>query len=104
METVTKKINDITMEKQNIKLIDGYFNVSEAKDVIDAVLDIKINHHKLKRLSITEGNSEDLCEYDSGRINELIDAKLDAQSFFNDARLEGKKLKISGNITIEVEE
>lgn len=87
-------------EKQNIKLIEGSFVPSDASDIIDAIIDIKINYHKLKRLAATEGNSNDLCEFDNGRINELINAKLDAKSYFKNAKLNGKKLKISGSITI----
>ena len=104
METTLKKASKKeTMHKQQIKLIDGLFTPSEASDIIDAVLDVKINFHKLNRLSITEGNSKDACEYDSSRITELIDAKLDAKSYFKDARLQGKKLKINFIISIEIE-
>ena len=102
METLTKRNNENKIENQHIKLVDGQFKPSEAADIIDSILDVKINFHKLKRLSITEGNCDDLCEYDNGRINELIDAKLDAKSFFSDARLQGKKLKINGSISIEI--
>lgn len=104
METITHKNKDNKIEAQHIKLIEGSFKPSEAADIIDSILDIKINFHKVKRLSITEGNCDDLCEYDSARINELIDAKLDAKSFFSDARLNGKKLKIKSSISIEIEE
>lgn len=104
METITHKNKENKIEAQQIKLIEGCFKPSEAADIIDAILDIKINFHKVKRLSITEGNCDDLCEYDSGRINELIDAKLDAKTFFSDARLHGKKLKINSSISIEIED
>jgi uncharacterized protein with FMN-binding domain len=109
METTLKKTSNTKatqqkISKQQIKLVDGLFTPSEAADIIDSVLDVKINFHKLKRLSITEGNSKDICEYDSGRITELIDAKLDAKNYFKDARLQGKKLKINSTITIEIEE
>lgn len=103
METlsITKKE---TVEEQKITLIDGTFNPSDAADIINAVLDVKINFHKLKRLSIIEGNSEDLCEYDSGRIHELLKAKEAAKQFFKDVRLQGQKLNIDSSITISVKE
>ena len=105
MRTVSKSLNQQNkIEEQQIKLVDGYFLPSDAADIINAVLDVKINYHKLKRLSLTEGNCNDLCEYDNNRINELIDAKLDAISFFKDARLKGKKLKIKSAITISIED
>ncbi|WP_136480037.1 hypothetical protein [Cognatitamlana onchidii] len=104
MKTSEKQSPTKSQVEQEIKLVDGMFNPSDAANIIDAILDIKINYHKLKRLSITEGNCNDPCEYDSGRINELIDAKLDAKSFFKDARKDMKKLKLYGTLSIKIEE
>ncbi|WP_299552488.1 hypothetical protein [Seonamhaeicola sp.] len=101
MENALTKMTSQKTKQQNIDLIDGTFNASDAADIINAVLDVKINYHKLKRLSITEGNVYDLCEYDNGRINELIQAKENAKLFFNKVRHSGKKLRINGLITIE---
>ncbi|RED50141.1 hypothetical protein [Seonamhaeicola aphaedonensis] len=99
-----KSITQKTMTRaknKSIDLIDGVFNVSDAADIINSVLDVKINYHKLKRLSRTEGNINDLCEYDNARIDELIKAKEDTRIFFNELRQSGKKLKINGIISIE---
>ena len=89
---------------QKINLIDGIFTASEASDIINSVLKVKINFHKLHRLSITEGNEKDECAYDSSRITELMNEQIIAKEFFSQARLEGKKLKMSGIIQIEIEE
>ena len=94
----------ITETKQNINLVDGSFTPSQASDVINALLDTKINFHKLKRLSITEGNINDVCEYDNSRIVELIEEKGFAKEFFSEARLQGKKLKLKSTISICIEE
>ncbi len=75
---------------------------SDAADIIDSKLKVKINFHELKRLSISE-NTKDLCEYDNVRIIEPADTKLDAKSYFNNARLQGKKLKTEGTITTSVQ-
>ena len=101
MEKSLTQTTQIKKKHQNIDLVDGTFNVSDAADIINGILDVKINYHKLKRLSITEGNINDMCEYDTGRINELIQAKEDAKVFFNRLRHSGKKLKINGIISIE---
>ena len=89
---------------QKINLIDGVFTTSEASHIINSVLKVKINFHKINRLSITEGNSKDECTNDSGRINELINEQQIAKDFFTQARLEGKKLKIRSVIQIEIED
>ena len=90
--------------EQKINLIDGSFTPSEAADIINDVLLVKINFHKLQRLSITEGNLNDACEYDSSRIDELLAEQQIAKEFFKDIRLQGKKLTISSTINISVEE
>lgn len=89
---------------QKINLIDGTFTASEAGDIINDVLQVKVNFHKLQRLSRTEGNLNDSCEYDNGRIVELLDAQQDAKAFFKDVRLHGKKLKIKSTIHISLED
>jgi hypothetical protein len=99
METLVQKKTN-----QKINLIDGFFTASEASDIINSVLNVKINFHKLKRLSITEGNDKDECVYDSGRISELINEQQIAKDFFSQARLEGKKLKMTSIIKIEIED
>jgi hypothetical protein len=97
-----------TLEKiktnQKIDLINGNFTASEASHIINAVLKVKINFHKLQRLSITEGNEADTCEFDSGRIAELMNEQEIAKKFFSQARLEGKKLKMTSTIHIEIED
>ena len=89
---------------QKIDLIDGTFTSTEASDIINSVLEVKINFHKLCRLSITEGNVKDECSFDSGRIGELMNEQNIAKEFFAQARLNGKKLKMRSVIHIEIED
>ena len=67
------------------------------------LLFFKINYHKLKRLSILEGNDQDACIYDSSRIDTLIAQKEELRALFSEMNMEGKTLKIKGDITIEIE-
>lgn len=87
---------------QTIKLIEGDFTPSEAADVINAVLNVKINFHKLQRLSRTEGNIDDDCEYDNCRIEELLTSKENAKAFFKEIRQEGGKINIESTIAIKI--
>jgi hypothetical protein len=89
---------------QKIDLINGTFTASEASDIINSVLKVKINFHKFHRLSITEGNDNDECVFDNGRIAELMNEQKIAKDFFSQARLEGKKLKMRSVIQIEIED
>lgn len=95
---------EVTKKTQKIDLINGCYSASEASHIINSVLKVKINFHKLHRLSIREGNENDKCELDNGRINELINEQEIAKQFFSQARLEGKKLKMTGTIHIEIED
>lgn len=98
METVEK----ITTKKQNVNLVQGSYTASEASDIINSLLNVKINFHKLNRLSITEGNVKDKCEHDSGRIQELIKEKESAKKFLAQAKQQGKKLKMTAKVLIEI--
>jgi uncharacterized protein with FMN-binding domain len=103
METIMTAVPTLRTE-QKINLIEGRFTASEAADIINDVLKVKINFHKIQRLSITEGNLDDACEHDSSRIDELLNEQILAKDFFSQARLQGKKLKMTSTIHIEIEE
>ena len=87
---------------QKIQLVKGEFTPSEASFVINALLDQKINFHKLQRLQDLEGNHD--CETNEldGRIKELMDEKQTAKEFFAMVRNSGLKLQIDGIIDIKV--
>ncbi|MFT7072875.1 hypothetical protein [Patiriisocius sp. Uisw_017] len=97
-------ISNNTRTEQKINLIDGSFTVNQASDIINSVLNVKINFHKLQRLSRTEGNTEDTCDFDNGRIDELLAQQIIAKKFFSEARLEGKKIKMKSVIQITLED
>jgi len=97
METLVKT-------KQKIQLVDGTFSPSEASDVILALLDEKINFHKLQRISWCEGSDKADTEYPDGRIKELQEEKRIAKEFIASVRNEGKRLRIDGILNITLEE
>ena len=97
METMIKT-------EQKIQLVDGSFTPSEASDVILALLEEKINFHKLQRISWCEGSSDANTNYPDGRIQELENEKRIAKEFINSVRTQGKKLRINGILEITLEE
>ncbi|MFT5674079.1 MAG: hypothetical protein ACI9JT_002735 [Polaribacter sp.] len=99
---VSKTINGSTID-QHLKLIDGVFTKREALDIINNVVDVKINFHKLQRLSITEGNMHDKCTYDNSRITELIKDKAEVKAFLMSLEANGANIKISSTVHISVE-
>jgi len=89
---------------QKIQLVDGSFSASEASDVILALLDEKINFHKLQRISWCEGSADADTKYPDGRIQELENEKRIAKEFISSIRSEGKRLRINGILEISLEE
>ncbi len=104
-----KKMKNTTTIKapevdQKIQLVDGCFTVSEAVDVINALINEKINFHKLQRLSMCEGLATADTLYPDGRIAELAQEKQIAQTFLATARKTGAKIKINGILEISIAE
>ncbi len=85
-----------------VNLINGKFTASEASDILNSLIDKKINFHKIQRLGLTEGNHHDDCPYDNSRINELIEEKEQMKKVLLNSLKNGKKLILEGQISIKV--
>lgn len=96
----TKELTKIESKTQKIQLIKGEFTLSEAYDIINALIDEKINFHKIQRLQFWEGNHNYESGQLDGRIKELEEEKRIARDFLNKARSAGGNLKINGSIEI----
>lgn len=102
--------NSITTQKEvksNTKtftLVDGNFSKREALNIVDSVINTKINFHKIHRLSVQEGNENDKCTYDNSRINELLIDKKETKAFLRTLESKGQNIKISSTVTISIEE
>lgn len=86
--------------KQQIQLVKGAFSPSEASDIICALLDEKINFHKLQRLRLWEGSHGCQTAPLDGRIEELEKEKQIAREFIAKNRAAGRRLKITGTLEI----
>ena len=98
----SKEGNDLLLHQ--LKLIEGKFTKREALNILNSVVDVKINFHKLQRLSRIEGNVQDTCVFDNSRIKELISDKSNAKEFLNSLELGGHALKITSTIHISIED
>ncbi len=94
----------LTEVKQKIQLVEGQFTPSQANDIVKALLDEKINYHKLQRLSMIVGDEMADVESSDIRIAELIREKKIARDFINMARKEGKNVRINGILNISFED
>ncbi|MHA7864008.1 hypothetical protein [Flagellimonas marinaquae] len=92
----TKQLSKVTTEQKTIQLVDGTFTPSEANDVISALIDEKINFHKIQRLKIYEGNHHCKTNLLDSRIVELEEERRMARMIINQARSEGRNVQING--------
>jgi len=88
---------------QSIQLVDGTFTPSEAHDVITALIDQKINFHKLQRIAQCERNENAETKYCDNRIAELLKEKEIAKNFLQPVRGTNAKIRIDGILKITVE-
>ncbi|MDX1332966.1 MAG: hypothetical protein R3252_08060 [Robiginitalea sp.] len=98
METAEKVKTQ--QDQQQIELVKGVFTPSEAADIICALLDEKINFHKLERLKLWEGSHGCKTGGLDSRILELEKEKQIAREFINSNREAGRTLKITGTLEI----
>ena len=87
---------------QKIQLVEGKFTPSEAFDVMNDLIDVKINFHKLQRLGLCERNENANVVYPNDRIAELKNEKMIAKDFIKMARAKGYKLRINGILELEL--
>ncbi|WP_046757925.1 hypothetical protein [Kordia jejudonensis] len=85
-----------------VQLVDGKFTAMEASDVINALLDEKINFHKIHRLSMCEGDVLSDTTFDDSRLAQLIREKENFRAVYQEAKRAGKQLRINGVLKIEI--
>jgi hypothetical protein len=100
----TKQLENPKKVSQKVQLVKGEFTPSEAFQIIDSLIDEKINFHKIQRLQIWEGNHKCKTVDLDGRITELEKEKNRVREFINNSRGLGHNLKINGVLEISVAE
>lgn len=87
---------------QKVQLVDGSFSPSEAQDLINGLIDEKINFHKIQRLCRYESDEKNPCSFQNDRLAELKEEKRSLKSIIEEARANGMQLKINGTLEIEL--
>ena len=100
----TKKTFKTEIHTQEIQLVKGEFTPSQASDIIMALINQKINYHKIEGLQNWERNHKYDHEPLNNRINELEEEKRIAADFISKMREQGKNLKIKGIIEMTASE
>lgn len=89
---------------QNVRLVDGEFTPVQAIDIISSLINQKINFHKVENLQKWEKDHKTDPEPIKKRIHELKEANEAAKQFIIEMKKNGKKIKIEGNLSINIVE
>jgi hypothetical protein len=85
-----------------VQLVDGKFTATEAKEVINSLIDEKINFHKIHRLSMCEGNQNSDTTFDDNRLSQLMREKESFRDIYLEAKKAGKQVRINGVLEVEI--
>ena len=85
-----------------VNLVDGTFTAVEAKQVINSLLDEKINFHKIHRLAICEGDQNSDTNFDDSRLGQLMREKESFKKVYQEVKKAGKQIRISGILEMEI--
>lgn len=85
-----------------VQLVDGEFTTQEASEVVNALLNEKISFHRLHRLGMNEANMDCDTSFDGSRIDQLKQEKDDFKTFYKEAMVDGERVRITGNLNVEI--
>lgn len=91
----------LTLKDKKVKLVDGEFTPTQASDILNALIDQKINYHKIENLQHWEQDHNNDAKPYIQRIKELEEEKKAIDRYISEIKLEGKKLSINGMLTIK---
>lgn len=92
------------MENQReFKLIDGIFSAEEARNILTALFNYKIDYHNKEDFSNHIRFNKDIS-HSKKRIQELTEAKKNIKEMLENSKANPKNLVIKSNISISFEE
>ncbi|MFD0932636.1 hypothetical protein ACFQ0R_08535 [Psychroflexus salinarum] len=91
----------LTIKDKKVKLVDGEFTPTQASDILNALIDQKINYHKIENLQHWEQDHNNDSKPYIRRIKELEEEKKTIDRFITEIKQEGKKLCINGILTVK---
>lgn len=92
---------EVITENNQFELVKGEFSANDAAEIISHLFQEKINFHNSRSFSqvLRSGNG---CEWSIKRIEELKESKKDIKTLIDQAKEDGKSIRIISNISIEV--
>ena len=96
METAT-----LTPSKK-IRMVEGYFSPSEAKDLISSMIDGQISFYKLQHMSCWESDHTLDTQVLDEKIAKLTAMKADLKNLVKEAKTNGSRIKIQSDLSLEL--
>ncbi|MFN2261267.1 MAG: hypothetical protein ABR595_04320 [Psychroflexus sp.] len=98
----TKNTNTKAVGTKEINLVDGEFTKSQAMDIVSALIDQKINYHRIEGIQFWESNHTIDKQPINNRVEELKAEKEKFQNMIRSLNPKQTKLKIDGVLKIEI--
>lgn len=100
MET-TQLEKSAAVQKDQQELIRGEFSPSDAQEIINHMISKKINFHEMRNFSseVTSGKRD---EFSIKRTSELKQSLNSLNEVIQNAKSEGKSIRIESHISIEI--
>ncbi len=87
--------------EQTYKLIEGIFEPDQANNIVMALMNYKINYHRIEMFSMDERGMGDPA-YSQRRIDELKKAIAHAKEMIHEAAEKGIKLRVKSSIEMVI--
>lgn len=91
-----------TVNKEQVRLADGNYSPSQASDMLNALIDQKINYYKVLRWSMRVGNEGTDTSWLDEKIASLETDKNNLVHIIKEARQDGRQLEIKGELEISI--
>ncbi|GGE31693.1 hypothetical protein [Psychroflexus planctonicus] len=98
----TKEMKTTVHQTKEINLVDGKFTKSQALDILTALIDQKINYHKIEGLQLWESNHNIDKKPINSRVEELKNEREELKTFIRSLKNKDVKLNINGVLHIDV--
>lgn len=88
---------------QDVNVLSGVYEPSEARQVLWGVIDKQIDFYKIQYLSRWEGNHNTSCEYFDRKVEELTAKRQEILQLVKEAKAEGRQIRLGGTIEMSFE-
>ena len=88
---------------QEVKLVNGTFTPSEARDIVSGIIDKQINFYKLQHLSKWVGNNNTSPDSIDKKIAALQKERAEFMKMINQAKREGLRLTLNSGMEVVLE-